>query len=50
MQVSGWLAAEGKLFVHIFLHRTTPYHFEVQSEEGESATGAGVGWGPGGVT
>ncbi|KAG2428146.1 hypothetical protein HXX76_011826 [Chlamydomonas incerta] len=32
-KISGWLGAEGKLFVHIFLHRTTPYHFEVESEE-----------------
>ncbi|GFR50780.1 hypothetical protein Agub_g13045 [Astrephomene gubernaculifera] len=32
-KVSGWMRPGGKLFVHIFVHRTTPYHFEVQSEE-----------------
>ncbi|KAG2494249.1 hypothetical protein HYH03_007604 [Edaphochlamys debaryana] len=31
--ISGWLADGGKLFVHIFVHRSVPYHFEVQSEE-----------------
>lgn len=27
-QVSRWLSPEGKLFVHVFCHRTTPYLFE----------------------
>ncbi|KXZ45644.1 hypothetical protein GPECTOR_52g44 [Gonium pectorale] len=32
-KVSSWMRPGGKLFVHIFVHRCTPYHFEVQSEE-----------------
>jgi hypothetical protein len=28
-RVSTWLRPEGKLFVHIFLHKSMPYHFEV---------------------
>jgi cyclopropane-fatty-acyl-phospholipid synthase len=31
-RVSIWLKPGGKLFVHIFTHRDTPYHFEVQGE------------------
>ncbi|PNH11237.1 (S)-coclaurine N-methyltransferase [Tetrabaena socialis] len=31
-KVASWLLPEGKLFVHIFVHRSTPYHFEVKSE------------------
>ncbi len=27
---SSWLKPKGKLFVHIFLHKTLPYHFEVR--------------------
>lgn len=27
-KVSSWLKQDGKLFIHIFCHRTTPYHFE----------------------
>lgn len=27
-KVSTWLKPKGKLFVHIFTHRTTPYDFE----------------------
>ena len=30
---SSWLKPQGKLFVHIFVHKTLPYHFEVESEE-----------------
>eukprot|EP00195_Chlamydomonas_chlamydogama_P012777 CAMPEP_0202892108 /NCGR_PEP_ID=MMETSP1392-20130828/1933_1 /ASSEMBLY_ACC=CAM_ASM_000868 /TAXON_ID=225041 /ORGANISM="Chlamydomonas chlamydogama, Strain SAG 11-48b" /LENGTH=354 /DNA_ID=CAMNT_0049575989 /DNA_START=138 /DNA_END=1202 /DNA_ORIENTATION=+ len=30
-RVSTWLKPAGKLFVHIFTHRSTPYHFETQS-------------------
>jgi len=30
--VSRWLKPDGKLFVHIFTHRTSPYHFEARSE------------------
>ena len=29
---SSWLKPQGKLFVHIFVHKTLPYHFEVESE------------------
>ncbi len=29
-QVSSWMAPGGKLFVHIFVHATMPYHFEVR--------------------
>lgn len=28
-RVRGWLAPEGRLFVHVFTHRSTPYRFEV---------------------
>jgi cyclopropane-fatty-acyl-phospholipid synthase len=28
-RVAGWLRPGGQLFVHIFCHRSTPYHFEV---------------------
>ncbi|GBF89484.1 cyclopropane-fatty-acyl-phospholipid synthase [Raphidocelis subcapitata] len=30
---AGWLRPGGQLFVHIFCHRSTPYHFEVKSED-----------------
>ncbi len=26
---STWLKPKGKLFVHIFVHKSLPYHFEV---------------------
>jgi cyclopropane-fatty-acyl-phospholipid synthase len=29
-RIAGWLAPGGKLFVHIFCHRRTPYAFETQ--------------------
>jgi cyclopropane fatty-acyl-phospholipid synthase-like methyltransferase len=29
---SSWLNPKGKLFVHIFVHKSLPYHFEVESE------------------
>lgn len=28
----GWLKPQGRLFVHVFAHRTTPYRFEVEDE------------------
>lgn len=31
-KLSKWLKAEGKLFVHIFSHKTHCYHYEVKSE------------------
>lgn len=31
-KVSGFLLQDGKLFVHIFTHKTTPYSYEVRSE------------------
>jgi cyclopropane-fatty-acyl-phospholipid synthase len=31
-KISGWLNANGTLFVHIFVHRSTPYLFEVKDE------------------
>jgi cyclopropane-fatty-acyl-phospholipid synthase len=27
-KVSGWLAPSGKLFIHIFCHKTFAYHFQ----------------------
>ncbi|KIY97831.1 cyclopropane-fatty-acyl-phospholipid synthase [Monoraphidium neglectum] len=30
---STWLRPGGQLFVHIFCHKTNPYHFEVRSED-----------------
>ncbi|MCO6429580.1 MAG: class I SAM-dependent methyltransferase [Deltaproteobacteria bacterium] len=30
-RISGWLSDEGKLFFHIFVHRSYPYLFEVRS-------------------
>ena len=30
-RVSTWLRPGGALFVHIFCHKTTPYHFEVRA-------------------
>mmetsp|Transcript_33271 Transcript_33271/g.94252 ORF Transcript_33271/g.94252 Transcript_33271/m.94252 type:complete len:321 (+) Transcript_33271:83-1045(+) len=32
-RISGWLRPGGMLFVHIFVHRRFPYHFEVQRED-----------------
>jgi cyclopropane-fatty-acyl-phospholipid synthase len=29
-RVRNWLRADGKLFIHVFTHRTTPYRFEVK--------------------
>lgn len=31
-KISGWLTDKGTLFVHIFVHRSTPYLFEVKDE------------------
>jgi cyclopropane fatty-acyl-phospholipid synthase-like methyltransferase len=28
-----WLKKGGKMFIHIFVHKTTPYHFEAESED-----------------
>jgi cyclopropane-fatty-acyl-phospholipid synthase len=28
-----WLKSGGQMFIHIFVHRTTPYHFEADSED-----------------
>lgn len=28
-RISNWLKPDGKLFVHIFCHKASPYHFEV---------------------
>jgi hypothetical protein len=33
-RVSTWLRPGGALFVHIFCHKTTPYHFEVRAGGG----------------
>jgi hypothetical protein len=30
-KIASWLRPEGLLFVHIFVHRSLPYHFEVQA-------------------
>ena len=32
-KVANWLKPQGKFFKHIFVHRNTPYSFEVQGEE-----------------
>ncbi len=32
-KISGWLRAEGKLFVHIFCHREVVYPFETEGED-----------------
>ncbi len=32
-RISGWLRADGKLFVHIFAHRTAMYPFETDGED-----------------
>jgi len=29
-KISGWMREDGKLFVHVFAHRTLAYHFEVK--------------------
>ena len=31
-RVRGWLKPDGRLFVHIFTHRTSPYRFDVDDE------------------
>ncbi len=32
-KISTWLSPEGKMFVHIFCHKTTPYYFESEGED-----------------
>ena len=32
-RISTWLKTDGKLFVHIFTHKTAAYHYEVESED-----------------
>ena len=32
-RISGWLKPNGKLFVHIFCHRDTPYFFETEGAD-----------------
>jgi cyclopropane-fatty-acyl-phospholipid synthase len=31
-RVRGWLAPDGRLFIHVFSHRTTPYRFDAEDE------------------
>lgn len=31
-RVKGWLKPEGRLFIHVFTHKTTPYRFDVEDE------------------
>ena len=31
-RVRGWLKPEGRAFIHVFTHRTTPYRFDVDDE------------------
>ena len=31
-RVRGWLKPDGRLFIHVFTHRTTPYRFDVDDE------------------
>jgi len=32
-RIRSWLRPDGRLFIHVFCHRTTPYFFEVTGEE-----------------
>ena len=32
-RINGWLKPEGKLFTHVFCHRSTSYPFEVEGED-----------------
>jgi cyclopropane-fatty-acyl-phospholipid synthase len=32
-RVAGWLKADGKVFIHVFCHRDSPYIFEAQSDD-----------------
>lgn len=32
-RISQWLKPEGKLFVHIFTHKDTSYHYEIENED-----------------
>lgn len=47
-RIAGWLRPGGRLFVHIFVHRGLPYHYEVQvrgERWGEGFSGGGwSGW------
>lgn len=53
-RIAGWLRPGGRLFVHIFVHRGLPYHYEVQvrGERGGRGLveedGVGGAWGGGG--
>lgn len=31
-RAKGWLKPDGRMFVHVFTHRTTPYRFDVEDE------------------
>jgi cyclopropane-fatty-acyl-phospholipid synthase len=31
-RVKGWLKPDGRLFIHVFTHKTTPYRFNVEDE------------------
>jgi len=31
-RVKGWLKPDGRLFIHVFTHKTTPYRFDVNDE------------------
>ena len=31
-RIKGWLKPEGRLFIHVFTHRTTPYRFDVADD------------------
>lgn len=43
-RVSSWLKPQGLLFVHIFVHKCMPYHFEYTGEDDwMSKVGRGVG-------
>jgi hypothetical protein len=44
-RISTWLRPGGALFVHIFCHKTTPYHFEVRPGSfGRDLQESGVCW------
>ncbi len=32
-RISNWLKPDGKLFVHIFTHKDTSYHYEIENED-----------------
>jgi cyclopropane-fatty-acyl-phospholipid synthase len=44
-KVSGWMAADSKLFIHIFVHKLLAYHFQVKDEPARDTASRSVGAG-----